>query len=93
MLYKTIFNFDKGIARRYDNMSGSRYFLIVAKLLMEGLLQEADLEEFSSEMQQNSFHIWANGRDEVPLCYKKIKITPPFYYKNIPERVYFMLLK
>lgn len=47
LLYKTITDFDKHIARRYDRMSGSNYLFIIAAQLHDGVIDEKDLEELS----------------------------------------------
>lgn len=48
-LYKALMNFDKHIARRYDNMSGSKYMLIVASQLNDKVISEDDLNDLSEE--------------------------------------------
>jgi predicted transcriptional regulator len=44
-LYKSVHDFDKHIARRYDNMKGSTYLLILVAQLIDGLISEEDLAE------------------------------------------------
>ena len=51
-LYKQITGFDKHIARRYDDMTGSKFLLIVAAQLRDGIILENDLNEFSLEAKQ-----------------------------------------
>ncbi|MDO9257395.1 MAG: hypothetical protein Q7U54_17885 [Bacteroidales bacterium] len=51
-LYKQITGFDKHIARRYDDMTGSKYLFIVAAQLRDGIISENDLNEFSPEAKQ-----------------------------------------
>jgi hypothetical protein len=51
-LYKQITGFDKHIARRYDNMTGSKYLFIIAAQLSDGIISENDLDEFSPEVKQ-----------------------------------------
>lgn len=46
-LYKTMISFDKGIGRRYDNMTGSKYQLIVASQLFDEVISEDDLTGLS----------------------------------------------
>lgn len=48
-LYKSIRDFDKYIARMYDNISGSRYLLIVIAQLRNGVINDSDLAGFSEE--------------------------------------------
>jgi hypothetical protein len=51
-LYKHISIFDKHIARRYDDMRGSKYLFIIAAQLRDGIISENDLNEFSPEVKQ-----------------------------------------
>lgn len=44
--------FDKHIARRYDRLTGSLYFLTVIAQWKDGLHTEADLAEFSPEVRE-----------------------------------------
>lgn len=55
LLYKTLIDFDKHIARRYDNMSGSKYFFIVVDQVLDGVLPETELDCFSPETRQKIF--------------------------------------
>ncbi len=57
ILYKTIKDFDKHIARRYDGRIGSDYFNIVLEQLRDGLIKESDLNNFSEEVRQRLFGI------------------------------------
>ncbi|MBI4648397.1 MAG: hypothetical protein HY738_17895 [Bacteroidia bacterium] len=50
-LYKKIITFDKHIARRYDNMTGSKYLFIIAGQLLDGVIDEKDLDEFPEEIK------------------------------------------
>ena len=49
-LYKRIDNFDKHIARRYDGMSGGRYYITVCYLYYDGVLRDEDIREFDDEI-------------------------------------------
>ena len=49
-LYRHMREFDKQIAWRYDNMSGSNYLLIIIGQLRDGVIQESDLQGFSEEL-------------------------------------------
>ena len=49
-LYKKIMNCDKHIARRYNNMTGSKYLFIIAGQLLDGVISDSDLTEFSEEV-------------------------------------------
>lgn len=48
-LYKTLTDFDKHIALRYDHMSGSKYLIIIAGQLANKVISKNDLKEFSDE--------------------------------------------
>jgi hypothetical protein len=49
VLYKHIFDFDKHVARRYDDLKNDDLILTVALQLREGLLSRQELEVFSKE--------------------------------------------
>ncbi len=55
LLFKTITDFDKHIARRYDRISGSTYFLIVTSQFAEGIISEEDLKDFSPEIREKIY--------------------------------------
>ena len=48
-LYKHIRDFDKHVARRYDDVKNDDLILIVAQQLREGLVPRQELEAFSEE--------------------------------------------
>ncbi len=50
-LYNTIYEKDKDIARRYDDIRGSQYFWRLLMLLREGVLSIADIQELDDELQ------------------------------------------
>lgn len=50
-LYKHIVNFDKHIARRYDGITGSRYLLTITGQLLDNVIHEEDLIDFSEEVR------------------------------------------
>jgi hypothetical protein len=56
-LYKQITGFNKHIARRYDDFTGSKYLFVIAAQLREGIISENDLNEFSSEAKQATIMI------------------------------------
>lgn len=51
-LYKTLTDFDKHIAFRYDRISGSNYLAIIAAQLTDKVISINDLNEFSDEIQE-----------------------------------------
>ncbi|WP_262249075.1 hypothetical protein [Parapedobacter soli] len=51
---------DKHIARRYDGLGGSRYPYVVAALLADGLITEADLAEMQPRTRE-AIMIMATG--------------------------------
>jgi hypothetical protein len=52
-LYKKVTSFDKQIARRYDNLTGSRYFITVFGLFQDGVLTTEDITRFDVEVQND----------------------------------------
>jgi hypothetical protein len=50
-VYKHIKNFDKHIAFRYDGITGSRYLITITGQLLDDVLHEEDLADFSEEVQ------------------------------------------
>ena len=50
-LYKKITSFDKQIAKRYDNITGSHYFITVWGLFYDEILTIEDIARFDSEVQ------------------------------------------
>jgi hypothetical protein len=50
-LFKSVRDFDKYIARRYDNMKGSTYLLILIAQLRDGLISEEDLIELNPDIR------------------------------------------
>jgi hypothetical protein len=51
-LFKAIMEQNKHIARRYDDMRGSRYLLTVAAILHDGYITEEDIKDFSDEAKE-----------------------------------------
>lgn len=49
LLYKTLTDFDKHIARRYDRMTGSSYLFIIVGQLSDEVITEDDIIELSQE--------------------------------------------
>lgn len=50
-LNKRIVNFDKHIARRYDGITGSGYLLTITGQLLDNIIDEEDLVDFSEEVR------------------------------------------
>jgi hypothetical protein len=50
-LYKSVKEFDKHIARRYDAMRASDYFWVVIQLFQEKKIPDSELDRFSPEVQ------------------------------------------
>jgi hypothetical protein len=51
-IFKAVWDFDKHIARRYDGITGSKYFPRVGELLYDKIISETDLNDFSEETKQ-----------------------------------------
>ncbi len=52
LLYQTVKDNDKHIARRYDGMRGSDYIDTIAAQLIDGIISMDDLKEFREETQK-----------------------------------------
>jgi hypothetical protein len=52
LLYKQIAQFDKHIARRYDAMTGSKYFYVLAAQFADNTISENDLENVPEHIIQ-----------------------------------------
>lgn len=50
-VYKHIKSFDKQIAIRYDNVKGSTYLLTITYQMLDDIIHEEDLVDFSEEVQ------------------------------------------
>ncbi len=48
-LFKIIEHHDRAIAKRYNDLGGSRYLVTVAALLGEKVISEEDIKDFSGE--------------------------------------------
>ena len=53
LLFKTIRDFDKHIVGRYNYLTGSRYFFVIAEQFADGVITEDDIKDFSPELIQN----------------------------------------
>lgn len=51
-LYGIIDKHNKAIARRYDNITGSKYLHVVAELFAEKMITEEDIKDFSEPAKQ-----------------------------------------
>lgn len=59
-LYKSLTNFDKHIAKRYDDMKPSVYIFILAAQLSDGLISEEDLNKLD-QVVRNAVLIISEG--------------------------------
>jgi hypothetical protein len=50
-LYKKVTSFDKHLAKRYDNVTGSHYFMTAWGLFYDEVLTTEDIARFDSEVQ------------------------------------------
>ena len=46
-LYQSVTSYDKYIAKRYDDMRGSKYLFIIAAQLADGIITLEEIEKFS----------------------------------------------
>ena len=51
-LYRTVRRKDEDIARRYDDLRGSQYFIRLIILLQEGVLSVKDIQDLDEELKQ-----------------------------------------
>ncbi len=51
-LLKNVIDFNKHIARRYDNMKGSNYVLIIACQLLDGYITDEEIQPLADEVKQ-----------------------------------------
>ena len=47
---RAYYQFDKHIARRYDGMSGGRYYITICSQYYDGVLTDEDIREFGDEI-------------------------------------------
>ncbi len=52
LLCKTLIQYDKHIARRYDYIGGSKYAFTIACQLADGVISKNDLEDFCAETKK-----------------------------------------
>ena len=50
-MYKTLESHDRALGRRYDNMGGSKYVMIIAAQVYDGVIGEDELEDFIPEVK------------------------------------------
>ncbi|CAN5143451.1 hypothetical protein BH09BAC6_BH09BAC6_24800 [soil metagenome] len=62
-LFSDVYDFDKHIARRYDGLTGSRYYFTLAMQVAEGLIDEKELDELSAEVRDGLI-LWAKRSRE-----------------------------
>jgi hypothetical protein len=51
-LYSTMASKDKEIGRRYDNLTGSKYFMVLIILVREGVLSNDDIHELDDGLKE-----------------------------------------
>jgi len=59
-LYKKVISFDKHIARRYNDLTGSRYLMTVFSLFQDGVLTTEDIAHFDVEAQNEMLRMKKN---------------------------------
>lgn len=60
-LYKKVKSFDKHIAKRYDDLRGSKYFVILVGLFIDEILTQEDFDCFDDELKEkllNTVKLW-----------------------------------
>jgi hypothetical protein len=56
-LYKKVTSFDKHIGKRYNDLTGSHYFLAVYSLFYDGVLSTEDIARFDVTVQDELLRI------------------------------------
>ena len=51
-MYRKLISHDKHLARRYDNMSGSKYLMIISGQVSDGIVSFDELSELNDEARQ-----------------------------------------
>ena len=51
-LFQALKRRDKALGRKFDGLSGSRYFTCVLNCYVDGLLQEEDLDQFPDRLKE-----------------------------------------
>lgn len=51
-IYRAVIDNDKHIGRRYDGLTGSRYFITVVSLYIDGIISDEDINDFSEETKE-----------------------------------------
>ncbi len=51
-IYKKLTSHDKHLARRYDNMSGSKYLIIISGQVADGVISFEELSELNDQAKQ-----------------------------------------
>ncbi len=51
-IYKKLISHDKHLARRYDNMSGSKYLMIISGQVADGIISLDELSELDDKARQ-----------------------------------------
>lgn len=62
-LYKKVKSFDRHIAKRYNDLRGSTYYMVLVGLLLDGIITPEDLNRFDEEMKErllNTVKLWDN---------------------------------
>lgn len=51
-IYKKLTSHDKHLARRYDNMSGSKYLMIISGQVADGIVSFDEIDELNDQAKQ-----------------------------------------
>jgi hypothetical protein len=51
-IYRKLISHDKHLARRYDNMSGSKYLMIISGQVADGIVSFDELSELNNEARE-----------------------------------------
>jgi hypothetical protein len=56
-MFAAVQKHDKNLGRRYDNMTGSKYFMIILGLFGDKVIKEEELDVLGEEVKQKILHI------------------------------------
>ena len=63
-MYKSLIFFDKKIGRRYNNMKGSTYLIIIAGQLADGIITRGEIDEFDVDIKAKIFFLSGIGGEQ-----------------------------
>ncbi|WMJ73955.1 hypothetical protein RCC89_12385 [Cytophagaceae bacterium ABcell3] len=56
-MYKTLDKHDRNLSRKFDGLTGGRYFMALVDLMIEGLVSEEEIEGLSKETKERIYFL------------------------------------